>query len=191
MGSAFGLPGLDGSGLAGVLKHSRESGIKTVLDVTCSPDKNSMEILKPALGYTNIFIPSYNEARGLTGKQSLEEMAGELLKHGVQIVVIKMGKEGCYIQTGNDKMTIPAFKVDAVDTTGAGDSFVAGFIAVYLRGLSLYDCGRFANAAGAMCVREVGATTGIRSMKEIESFRRERNEDAISNNERNINSGKA
>lgn len=170
VGSAFGLPELDGASLAGVMKRARESGCKTVLDVAFCPDENSLNILKPALEYTDIFIPSYSEAKGLTGKKSVGEIAGDLLAYGVQTVVIKMGKDGCYIQTQNEKFAVPAFSVDVVDTTGAGDSFVAGFLAAYTKGWQLHECGRFANAAGALSVQSVGATTGMKSFEEVQAF---------------------
>lgn len=170
IGSAFGLPGLDGEGMAHIMEKAQKLGMKTVLDVTCSPDRNSMKVLEPALRLTDIFLPSYEEAEGLTGKESPEEIADELSRYCKGIIGIKLGSKGCYIYSDKVGVNIPPFKVDAVDTTGAGDSFVSGFLTAYLKGWSLMECGRFANAAGALCVREAGATTGISSFGQVFEF---------------------
>jgi sugar/nucleoside kinase (ribokinase family) len=66
---------------------------------------------------------------------------------------------------------IPTYiKIKAVDTTGAGDSFVAGFLTGITRNLSLYECGKLANAVGTHCVMAAGASTGIKSYEEMVSF---------------------
>ena len=162
VGSAFGLTALDGEGLARILRKARAEGIATVLDVTGNPDAGSMEILRPALACTDIFLPSYYEAKSMTGKDGAGEIARALMEAGVPLVVIKMGNDGCFICSKEERRHVPAFQVDAVDTTGAGDSFVAGFVTGYLHGWPLYKCGRFANACGALCVLEAGATTGVK-----------------------------
>jgi fructokinase len=66
---------------------------------------------------------------------------------------------------------VPAFKgLTPVDTTGAGNAFTAGFLAGVASGWDLYQCGLFANATGAHCIMAAGASTGIRSMAEIQAF---------------------
>jgi sugar/nucleoside kinase (ribokinase family) len=58
----------------------------------------------------------------------------------------------------------------AVDGTGAGDAFAAGFLVGYLREWDLYEVGRFANACGAMCVQKMGATEGVGNFDEVLAF---------------------
>ena len=72
-----------------------------------------------------------------------------------------------------DEFQIPAFQVETVDALGAGDSFVAGFVAGLSKGWDLHRTARFACAVGAMCVTALGATPGIRSLEETEAFIRQ------------------
>lgn len=170
IGSALALPCLDGPGLARILEKAQNMGIETVVDVTEVRDDGSRSRILPLLKHTGIFIPSYAEARIITGKDTPEEMAEVILEYGVKIFAVKLGSEGCFLCSKDEAFHIPPFTVDAVDCTGAGDSFVAGFIAAYRKGWSLRDCGKFANAAGALCVREIGATEGIRSFDQVVCF---------------------
>lgn len=76
------------------------------------------------------FILSYDEARLIAGRDEPEEIADVFLTKGVKLAVIKLGKDGCFIKnTGGEKYLMPAYtNIKPVDTTGAGDSFVAGFL---------------------------------------------------------------
>ena len=118
------------------------------------------------------FIPSLEEAVMLSGKEEPEAIADVFLAMGVKIAVIKLGKQGCFIKDLNgEKHWIPTYsKIKAVDTTGAGDSFVAGFLTGLTKGWSLYECGKFANAVGTHCVMATGASTGIKSFEETVEF---------------------
>jgi sugar/nucleoside kinase (ribokinase family) len=91
---------------------------------------------------------------------------------GPKVVVIKLGKDGCFIKTKEgEKYIIPTYdRIKPVDTTGAGDSFCAGFLTALVKGKSLVDCGKFANAVGTHCIMAKGASTGIKSEAEILKF---------------------
>ena len=67
---------------------------------------------------------------------------------------------------------IPAYEVSPVDATGAGDAFVAGFLAGVVRGYGLEEAGRLANAVGALCTQAIGCTAGIRSLEQTQRFQR-------------------
>ncbi|MCX7842362.1 MAG: carbohydrate kinase family protein [Clostridia bacterium] len=166
------MPKFDGEPCSRVLKRAREMGVYTALDTAWDPTGRWMEIVEPCLPYLDLFIPSYDEARMIAGKDDAEEIADLFLSKGVKLCVIKLGKEGCFIKNRDgEKHKIPTYlKVKAVDTTGAGDSFVAGFLAGLIQGWDLYQCGKFANATGTHCVMAVGASTGIKSMNEILEF---------------------
>ena len=90
-----------------------------------------------------------------------------------KIVVLKNGEAGCRIFSGNETMDIPSFPVTEVDPTGAGDTFCGAFLTALLEGKKLADCGRFANAAGAMSVRKRGPMEGAPSREELEAFLKE------------------
>jgi sugar/nucleoside kinase (ribokinase family) len=101
-------------------------------------------------------------------------MAAFLQDHGVGTAVIKLGERGCYVKPP----AVAGFFVDAlptsvVDTTGAGDSFVAGFLAGLLRKWDLSRCASFACAVAALNIRRVGATGGIPTFAEASRFMEE------------------
>lgn len=166
------LPKFDGVQCAAFLKKAKEMGKYTVLDTAWDSKGRWMKVLEPCMKYIDLFIPSIEEAAMLSGKEEPEEMADVFLAMGVKTAVIKLGKKGCFIKNlDGEKHTIPTYsKIKAVDTTGAGDSFVAGFITGLTKGWSLYECGKLANAVGTHCVMAAGASTGIVSFEETLEF---------------------
>jgi sugar/nucleoside kinase (ribokinase family) len=169
------MPSFDGIPSAEVLKRAQSSGIITVMDTAWDSTGKWMKHIAPCLPYLDYFMPSVEEAEMIAGKSDPEEIANVFLEAGAKTVVIKLGSKGCLIKTKNGvKFSIAAFSgIRAVDTTGAGDSFAAGFIAGLVKGWDLKDCGEFANAAGAHCVMKLGATSGIKPMNEIFNFIKE------------------
>ena len=165
--AAFLVPGLDGKPMARVLARAREIGVTTSLDTAWDAEGRWMKLVEPCLRHVDIFVPSIEEAQMLTGKQQAPEIAEVLLDYGIDTLVMKLGADGCYARTSNNELSVPAFKVEkVVDTLGAGDSFVAGFLAGKVNGWELEKACRFANAVGACCVSAEGAS-GIRPMQEV------------------------
>jgi sugar/nucleoside kinase (ribokinase family) len=138
-----------------------------LLDTGGNPRKNPA-LLKRILPYVDYFIPSCEEARTLTSATTPAAMVRRFRQWGARGVVgIKLGAEGCYITHDGHEATLPARKVRrVVDATGAGDAFVAGFLAATLRGLPPLDAARRANAIAASCVTAVGASTAIKPFDE-------------------------
>jgi hypothetical protein len=99
-----------------------------------------------------------------------EDMADVFLGCGVKNVNIKLGGKGCYFKNAEGSVSFPACRISAIDATGAGDNFVAGFAAEILRGASNADALRFANACGAICTTAVGAGTALRSREQVLQF---------------------
>lgn len=161
---SFLMPAFDGMPTANVLKKAQGMGITTTLDTAWDSKGQWMSVLEPCLQYVDYAVPSIEEARMVTGKQDPADVAKVLIDHGVKVVALKMGEKGSYIRTADTEITIPRFTVNAVDALGAGDSFAAGFLAGVLNGWDLEKTGRFANAVGACCVMELGATTGIKTL---------------------------
>jgi sugar/nucleoside kinase (ribokinase family) len=165
------MPGIDGQPTAELLRHARESGVTTFLDTVWDDTGRWMEILVPCLPYIDYFVPSLPEGQALTGLDEPTEIARALLEHGVRTVGLKMGVDGCLVMSGDGQaIRLPAFQVDVVDATGAGDAFAAGFIAGVWQGWPLEQTARFANAVGALCVTGLGASGGVRSLSETLSF---------------------
>lgn len=166
------MPSFDGEPCARVLKKAKEMGKYTALDTAWDSKGRWMKVLEPCMKYIDLFMPSYEEAVQLSSKEDAEDIADVFLSMGVKTAVIKLGKDGCFIKdSGGEKYKIPTYTdIKPVDTTGAGDSFAAGFLTGITEGWSLYECGKFANAVGTHCIMAVGASTGIKSMEEIKAF---------------------
>ena len=114
--------------------------------------------------------PNEDEARYYSGKDTPEEMADAFLERGVGNVIIKLGGKGCFFKNPETSFRLPACDIQAVDATGAGDNFVAGFTAEILRGSTPYDALRFANACGAICTTAVGAGTALKNRDQVLAF---------------------
>jgi sugar/nucleoside kinase (ribokinase family) len=167
IGSIFGMPLLDRGGIETIFKIAHEYNVITTADVTHDVTKLGFEGIKNILKITDIFMPSFIEAAYLTKETKPEKMAEAFLRSGVKTVVIKLGNKGCYIKSAGETHTIATYPTKVVDTTGAGDNFVAGFLTGVLKGWDLEQCGMFANAAGALCVQNMGATTSVRSFDQV------------------------
>lgn len=115
--------------------------------------------LKDILPNIDIFFSNLNEARRMTGKRNAQQIIEKLLKLGIKIIALKMGKMGSMVSDGKKATRLKAFDVNTVDTTGAGDAFDAGFVIAYLSGKDLIECAIFANATAALSIEGVGWST--------------------------------
>jgi sugar/nucleoside kinase (ribokinase family) len=166
IGGALLLPSLDGEPMARLLAWAQSQGLVTSLDTVWDAQGRWLNILQPCFPYVDYFLPSIAEAQEITGHTDPREIAQFLLSRGVGVVGLKMGENGCYVRTMSEEWYLPAYAVEAIDATGAGDAFVAGFLAGILQGWDLKRTAQLANAAGACCVTSLGATTGMRSLAE-------------------------
>lgn len=106
-------------------------------------------------GYADIVFTNEEEARSLC-ELAPEEAAHELAQH-VDIAIVKLGSKGSMIQRGSDVVNVAVHKVEAVDTTGAGDAYAGGFLYGFLRGFTLQRCGNLASRIAAETVAQTGA----------------------------------
>ena len=120
--------------------------------------------------YIDYITPNEDEGRFFTGEDDPEKMANVLLEKGVKNVIVKLGGKGCLFKNSERMIRLDAYDINAVDTTGAGDNLLAGFVCEILRGKNIEDALTFANACGAICSTEVGAITAIKNKKQIETF---------------------
>ena len=116
-----------------------------------------------ALPYIDWLTPNEDEARFFSGADTPEAQAQVFLDCGVHNVVVKLGAQGCYYRGEAGEIRLPAFLIDAVDATGAGDNFLAGLVCALLHGETAAQALRFASACGAICTTAVGAGTALRS----------------------------
>jgi sugar/nucleoside kinase (ribokinase family) len=164
------MPSFDGEPTARVLKQAKAMGLTTALDTAWDGTGRWMKTMAPCLPYVDVAVPSIEEARMLTGRQEPEAVAQALVDHGIKTVALKMGEQGCYVRTAEGSWRLPAYRIDAVDATGAGDAFAAGFLAGVVKGWDPEKTGRFANAVGALCTLAIGTTAGLRGMEETLEF---------------------
>jgi len=127
--------------------------------------------------YKSIYLitPNEVEAEILTGIEidSLEnakKAASWFRNKGVEDVIITLGQRGVFVSSNGREEIIPAFKVDALDTTGAGDAFNGGLLAALTEGKDIWEAARFANALAALSVQKLGTTPSMPTREEIDVF---------------------
>jgi sugar/nucleoside kinase (ribokinase family) len=161
------MPSFDGTPMANVLQKAKTLGIITSLDTAYDATGKWMETLEPCLPHVDIFMPSIVEAQHLTGLSEHREIIQFLRdNYGISTIVIKMGENGSYASAPEAEHFAPAYPVDVVDATGAGDAYVAGFLAGTIMNWDLKATAELASAAGAACVTAIGTTTGIQNLEE-------------------------
>lgn len=159
-----------------IVQTAREHQTVTFADMVPMTGGEGMMDIQEILPYIDYFLPNLEEARLLTGENTPDEMADCLLRNGVGNVIIKLGKDGCFIKNAKERYLLPAYPAQVIDTTGAGDNFAAAFIASALDGKSLRDCGSFATAAAALSTEEAGAVEAVKNKKQIEAYQKENRE---------------
>lgn len=165
------MPKLDGEPTAEVLRIARECGAVTLLDTAWDASGRWMKSIETCLPFCDYFLPSEAEAAMLSGVTEPEAMAASFVARGARNVIIKLGDRGCLLRTEDGVIEeVPAPVVSAVDTTGAGDAFVAGFTAGLEHGWNASRCAHLAVTVGAMCVTATGASSGVRSFVETVQF---------------------
>jgi len=157
VGAFLVLPGVPGEQLAEQLAEARTRGLLTSLDVAISRNRSNPADLWPCLPHIDFFFCNAREAHYLTGIDDPVKAARALRSRGAWAVVLKLGAEGCWVESEGLSKHVPGLPAEVVDTTGAGDAFAAGFIASMLRDNDLLRACRAGNAAGARVVSELGA----------------------------------
>lgn len=155
------------------LRRARALGLTTSLDTTWDPLGEWMAALEPCLPHLDYLFLNEDEARMVTGSTDPAEAARMVLSRGVRNAVMKLGPRGSAVYTGSTEVRVPAYDVPCVDTTGAGDSYVAGFLSALMRGGSHEEAARLGNALGALVVQHVGAVTGVRNLEDTQAWMRE------------------
>ncbi|MGB9643090.1 MAG: carbohydrate kinase family protein [Candidatus Ratteibacteria bacterium] len=171
----FLLPGLEDEKLETLAKKVKGIGKILSFDTAWDSTGRWLPVIENSIQYVDYFFTSLEEARMLSRKDDYREMAEFFLALGAKNVCIKMGPDGSYVTDGKQSQFFPALKVNAIDSTGAGDAYVAGFLTGLLKGYSFLKCGLIANTTGAMSVTAVGATSGIKDWKSLVSFAKEHN----------------
>ena len=136
------------------LKTAKAYGVATILNPA-----PAAAISPKTIQLADYLTPNEIELETLSGGKfdDVDSAARSLLTRDDQTAVVTLGAEGARIITPGDSILVPTFRVDAVDTTGAGDTFNAALAVGLSEGVALSDAVRFANAAAALCVTKPGA----------------------------------
>ena len=152
-----------------IFREAREMGLTTSFDPNSDPDQSWNNEILEVLKETDILFLNQTEALQFTRTEDLN-IALEELAHKVPCAVIKLGAEGAVAVNRGEITKSEGFKIDAVDTTGAGDSFAAGFVSAFLQNKSMEECLRQANACGALSTLKAGGTASQPDEAALESF---------------------
>jgi sugar/nucleoside kinase (ribokinase family) len=172
LGGYFVLPAFNPLRFAGLLAGLKKSGVKTVLDVVvpaseCPPTLDDLRLLLP---YVDVFTPNIGEASLLTGETDPARQARQFLDAGCATTVITRGSDGALLMSASETLEIPAVPIEVVDTSGAGDAFVAGFILGLLERWPLEETLRFASLMGASACTRLGCTDGVFTRASAEAY---------------------
>lgn len=153
-----------------VVDIAKAKGVKIVLNT--APFRNvSPELLKKV----DIITPNEVEASGLSGltvsdEHDAKKAADILHGYGVECVIITMGVAGVFVSYKGTQKMIPAFKVNAIDTTGAGDAFNGGFVAALAEGMDIFEAVEFGNKVGALSVTKFGTAPAMPYRSDIDQL---------------------
>jgi len=162
------------------VQYAKKKGVKVSFDPTLRADVWNSErtvrrLYTRMLRLSDIATFSREEAAFILGTDNPERAARAALRYGVGIVGLKLGRDGAVVETQEgQKIRAPAFKVKAIDTTGAGDGWNAGLLVGLLKGWDLETCVTVANAVGALVVTRRGAITALPYKNELDAFLRYR-----------------
>lgn len=154
-----------------VFRRAQEAGITTSFDTGWDPTGRwDREEIAALLDVTDYFIPSESEIMQLFSIASLSDLPA-MLPQERREVIIKCGSRGCMHIAASGVITVAdSFPVKPVDTTGAGDSFNAGYLFARLCHKDINEALRFGNASGALATQRVGGAGAVPSLAEIEDF---------------------
>lgn len=151
--------------LAALFREAREAGLTTSLDTNWDPRDAWNDELASVLEHTDVLLPNAEEAMRIAGTSDLDAAVAELGRR-VPTVAVKLGGDGGRAIRGQGEAFAAALEVDLVDTTGAGDTFDAGFLHAYLDGRTLEEALRFACACGSLSTRAAGGTSAQPTLAE-------------------------
>ena len=180
---------LHASGISQAISRSCADAVRLAMEIAqeadtiVSYDANVRPVLgdrdtlrhnfEAAVALADIAFLSEEDAAYLYGDTPLEAVLDRIVGDRPRLAVAKLGADGCLIESDTgERCRIPAWRVNAVDATGAGDAFSAGFVLSLLRDAELTEAGRYANAVGALTASGVGAIAPQPSHAEVMTLMR-------------------
>lgn len=157
------------------LERARRKGVVVSYDLNVRPRLMPVDafrgVVLDTLPLVDVAFLSTEDARYVFGERDEERTLQRVLDAGVRVAVLKQAERGCTVATAaGERVCAPAWAVDAVDPTGAGDAFDAAFVVEWLAGRPLEEAARFANAVGALATTGLGATAALPTRAQVEAF---------------------
>ena len=152
-----------------LFQQAKAAGLTTSFDPNSDPRDKWDRNIDAVLNYTDVLFVNEREAMKLTRSNTLND-ALRTLGTKVNCAVVKRGARGATAIQNQKLFNDRGFRVRAIDTTGAGDSFDAGFLSAYLRNGPLAECLRIGNACGALSAMSVGGTAGQPTEHDLREF---------------------
>ena len=143
-----------------IFRRARALGLSTSLDPNWDPDERWNSTLVEALPLTDVFMPNEQESRYISGCTDLEDAVAWLRARGVPIVALKLGTDGARAYCEQEVFECTVTEAVGGDSVGAGDSFDAGFLAGWLRGLPIDQCLEIACQCGRSVASAIGGLEG-------------------------------
>ena len=157
-------------GIHDLFEKAKSAGMTTSMDPQWDPQERWDVDFTRLLPLIDVFIPNESELLAMTGIDDLNKAADEL-RRSANVLVVKRGRKGADLWTGEKYIHQPAFLNEKViDSIGAGDSFGAGFIHKFIQRRPLEECLEFAALTGAINTTRAGGTTAFESMEQVRSI---------------------
>jgi len=150
-------------------KWMQAAGGTVVMDGGAA-DRPISEYRRALVPHVDVLITGEGFAAGLTGKTDICEAGAAILGMGPRVFVETVGPRGCFTITKHERFLTPAFPIDVVDTTGAGDVFHGAYIVGLLHGWNLAQVAQFSSAVSAIKCMRLGGRVGIPSFEETLAF---------------------
>ncbi|WP_210485129.1 sugar kinase [Microvirga antarctica] len=156
------------------IRHARANGTTISYDTNLRlrlwPLDRARAVIHAAVAMSDVVLPGLDDAQQLTGLETPEQICKHYLAFGPEVVALTMGKAGTMVATPGRVEVIPARKVEAIDATGAGDTFDGAFLAEWLRDRDPFRAAAFANAAAALSTLGKGAVAPMPTREATEAF---------------------
>lgn len=152
-----------------VITRLQANGVKIAIDVEANSFDTPAQLEQAMKFCTTVF---FNGAalEKYAGSRSEEDALVHLMTLGPEHLVVTKGVQGCIAANQTQTLHMPAYRVEAVDTTGAGDTFNSTFLYCIMRGYDLTSCARFSSAAAARAITIMGPRAGVAPFNEVLSF---------------------
>ncbi len=155
--------------LPALFRDLKHAGLTISLDTNDDPEDRWDGVLDQLLEYVDVLLPNEDEACRMARRDTVEEALLVLSKR-VPCIAVKCGSRGALVQADGKLSRIPPVLVQPVDTIGAGDSFNAGFLSLYLQGADPAECAYAGNVTGALSTLRPGGTEAFRDPQLRDAF---------------------